>query len=180
MKINHKHIILILIGLICLATSAFAYIYIYQKTIKLAQNFSKVSLEMNSEDGKKKYEQELIKLYDDEKDNRERVENFLIKEDKMVNFIEIIENVGEITNTKLEISSLNKESNAVKAKVSVIGTWTGIMRALILIENLPVSSKISNVVFNTSNGLDKNSSEKKSSSANTWKLVFDIEAITIK
>lgn len=180
MKINHKHIILILFGLMSLLFSSFAYIYIYQKTIKLAQNFSKVTLEMNSEDGKKKYEQELIKLYDDEKDNRERVENFLIKDDKIVNFIEIVESVGDITNTKLEISSLNKESNAVKAKVSVMGTWTGIMRALILIENLPVSSKISNVVINTSNGLDKNSSENKTLGVNTWKLVFDIEAITIK
>ncbi len=181
MKTNHRHYILILFAVACLVVSIFVYLFVYKKTIGIAQNYSKLTNEMNSEDGRKRYEEELVKVYDNTEGSRQKIYSIIANEDKIVSFIETVEKIGDYTNTDFELSSISNDKGNIKAKVKVEGNWANIMRALSLIENLPISSKISNIALSTSQGLESDLLKSKSSNVSSkWKLNLDIEAITIK
>ena len=97
--------------------------------------------------------------------------------------IEMVEKIGEYSNTDLELSTISNDKDSIKAKVNAKGSWAGVMKALILLENLQVSSSISNISLNTSLGLDGGvlkSGEKKSTNQNIWNLSLDIQALTSK
>ncbi len=182
MKTNHRHYILILLSIISVTLSSFVYVFIYRKTLELAKNHSKITNEMNSEDDRKKYEQELIELYDMSKGGREKIQSYITKDDKIVDFIEMVEKIGIDTKTDFELSSINNDKGNIKAKVSAKGSWVNILRALTLIENLPMNSSIKNIVLNTSGNLDGSAIKVSSDTKTTdkWKLTLDIETITTK
>lgn len=172
MKMNHRHIILILFAIISIFASSFAYYFIYNKTLELAHSYVRDMGDVNSEGDKHQKEQELVRVYESTKESRLKISTFLIHEDKIVNFIETVENIGDSSNTKTEISSINNGDGVVKAKVTSSGSWSGVMTALSLIENLPFSVVIKNVRLSAMSGLDKKGSG--------WELSLDIEAVSIK
>ena len=93
-------------------------------------------------------------------------------------FIERVEKVGEDSKTELELSSIESLEGEVKAKIEVKGSWSGIMSALMLIENLPFSILINNVHINAPS--DLSSDEGGVGAAKIWTLRMDIEALTAK
>lgn len=171
-------------AVICLCISAYGYLFIYNKSLEQARSYTRITQEVNSEDGKKKYEQELFTMYETSKSSRDKIASFIINNDGIVNFIEMIEKIGESTNTDLELSSINNEKDHIKAKINVKGSWSNVMRALILIENIPLSASISNISLVTSLGLDKSvlkTNEKiPANNSNIWNLSMDIESLIFK
>jgi hypothetical protein len=172
MKINHRHSILIFFAIISIFASSFAYYFIYNKTLELAHAYIRDIGDVNSEGDKNQKEQQLVKVYETTKDSRIKINSFLIHEEKIVDFIETVEMVGINSNTKTEISSINNGDGLVKAQITSSGSWSGVMTALHLIENLPFSVVVKNVRLETMNDLDKKGS--------AWELSLNIEAISIK
>jgi len=169
MKINSKHYTLLMFSIASIVITMFAYVFIYNKTITQADHYVEANSEVLKEGSKRNSEQELIKIHESTKLDRDRLLNFLVPEDKIVNFIESVEKVGEYSNTELELSSITTEGDKVKTKVSVKGGWSSVMTALVLLENLPYSSYISNVKID-------NSTDTKV----RWIMSLDLEAILIK
>ncbi len=172
MKINPRHYILILLALASIGISVAGYFLIYNQTIFQAEHYVNANKELENENTKKQNDQDLVKIYDNSKDDRTKVSSFLVKEDKIVNFIEMVEKVGNDSHIDLELSSISNDDAKVKAQVNAKGSWSGILTALTMIENLPVSSTISNVKMNVAGSPVKG--------ARDWSLSLDIEALMIK
>jgi hypothetical protein len=150
-----------------------AYFLIRNQTIVQAIHYVNANKEIANEDIVKQKEQELQKIHRDTDDERASLLGRLIKEDKAVYFIEMVEKVGVESSTKLELGSITtSDTGTLKANVTVSGSWQNVMTALVLLENLPISSKISNIDLSASGGSGK---EVKS-----WILNLTIEALTIK
>jgi len=172
MKMNHRHFVLIIFAAITIVVVCVVYFIIYKQTIVQANHYVSANTELVNEDSIKQKETDLRSVYDDTKEQRDSLISFLISEDKAVTFIEMVEKVGSDSGTKLELGSIANVEDILKANVTVAGSWTNVMTALQLLENLPVSSVIYNVNLNSSSELEK--------STKIWTMTLNIEALTIK
>lgn len=173
MKINSRHYILIIFALLSIAAALFSYFFIYNKTLAQVINYVNVNEEVENEDSRKKSEEELLSLYESSKESRTKVMDFFVQEDKIVDFIEKVESIGDSSKTKLEISSISNDNKSLKAKIEVEGGWVNVMTAFALIENLPISLSINNVRIRSTDGGGKKP-------AKIWNLELDIEALITK
>jgi hypothetical protein len=172
MKINIRHYILIIFAFISVAVTMYGYSFIYKKTISQAELYVRTNDDLKDEDVKKQSEQDLIKVYNATAESRPKIASFFVDKIKVVDFIETIEKIGTDSNTVVEISSINNDDTKVKAKILAKGSWGGIMKALILIENLPLNILITNARLDS-----KDDSENKTS---VWILSLDVEAFIFK
>ncbi len=173
MKMNHRHYVLIIFAIASIAVVSMAYFLIRNQTIVQAIHYVNATKELANEDIIKQKEQELQKIHDDTEEQRSGLSSRLIKEDKAVTFIEMIEKVGTDSNTKLELGSISSsDAGLLKANITVVGTWSNVMTALALLENLPVSSIVSNV--------DLSAGSQAGKEVRTWNLNLSIEVLTLK
>ena len=172
MKINHRHYMLLFFAILSIGVVGYGYYFVYSKTVIQAEHYISANNEVLNEDKKRNNEQEIMKVFNSSKDSRVKIMSFFVHEDKVVEFIEMMEKVGTDSNTNLELSSILNEDDKVKVKINTKGSWSGIMKALLLIENLPLSIHINNVALNVSDVSAKEGS--------TWSLTLDIEALSIK
>ncbi len=172
MKINYRHYILIFFAILSIFISSASYLFLYNRSIKQSYNYLVTKKEFENEDNRKQGEQGLIKVYNSTKETRSKLNSFLVHEDKIVDFIEMVEKIGLDSDTKLELSSINNVDGVIKANISAKGLWSNNMTALYLIENLPININIKNVRMNS---LDE--SDKK---GHIWELSSSIEVMNIK
>lgn len=188
MKTNHRHYILVTLALLSIVASSLTFYFLYKRTVAQAMRYDEINNEINSEDGRKKYEQELLKNYDRTKSDREKLLTYMVKEDEIVSLIESVERIGEYSKTELELSSISKgNKNNIKSRVNVKGEWSSVIRSLILMENLPFVLSINNISLATSGNLessiskgDLKAAKVNTSGSNIWSLSFDIEILTVK
>lgn len=181
MKINHRHITLLTFALVTIVVAVFGYLFIYNQTIKQADHYVVANHELIAEDARKQNEQDLIKIYNSTKETRNTLTTLLIHEDKVVDFIEMVEKVGVDSNTDTELTSIVNVGSTIKAKINSKGSWSNVMKSLVLIENLPINISLSNVRLNASVAPEKVSEKNpKQQAVSYWELLLDVEAITIK
>ncbi|MEK7095368.1 MAG: hypothetical protein AAB895_03825 [Patescibacteria group bacterium] len=185
MKVNYKHYILITIALVALVVSAASYLLLYRQVVSQARESSQALAEFTLENNKKLVERELTALYADSLNARARINSFIVPEEKIVGLIEAIEKAGENSATDLEISAINTEKpkedetnglTHINATLAVKGSWINIMRALILIENLPYSLEINNLKLSTL-GDDLIAPSKKGASVKSWGMSMTIRVL---
>lgn len=188
MKINFKHYILICLAICSVVISGVGYWFVYDRVIKQAKTYSSGLQNISLENNKKQHINEVAKAYNDTLEDRNKITNFLLNDDKIVGLIETIESIGENSSSNVTISGINNEdlSSAEKgtfghliARIDAKGTWVNIMRALIMIENLSYSISINNLNL-ISEGGESASSKTKIVKNDNWKLSFDISVLTIK
>lgn len=172
MKMNHRHYILILFSLASVIFSLFVYVFIYKKTTMQADHYVLSSKEVENEDEKRKSERELVKRFNSTTESRSKLKSFFIVGDKVVDFIEQVEKIGDYSKTDLELSSISNSPGIVKAKVSVKGSWSGVMTALSLLENLPLSANLKNIRLDVSGDQAKGQ--------HVWNLGLEIEVLAIQ
>ena len=180
MKINHRHITLFIISIVTIAVTVFGYIFIYKQTIRQADHYVTSNSELVAENKRKQNEQELIKVYNSTKDTRLTLTKLFVREDKIVDFIEMIEKVSTDSGSNTELVSITNSDGKVKAKINSKGTWSHVMKSLVLIENLPISMSLSNVTLNTVSSVENAEDKKGIKKAQNWELSLDVEAVTIK
>ncbi len=189
MKINHRHYILLIVAFIVFLISAASYLLLYREVVSQARQSSQILAEVTLESNKKLHERELTATYADTLSDRTRVTSFVVSEDKIVPFIESIEKIGTDSGTDLEISAIGTEKSTtqdagfghIAAHIDVKGSWTNVMRALLLIENMPYSAVINNVRLVASDAIQTVEVKKGTSQKiRQWGLSLDIRILTSK
>lgn len=188
MKINYKHYILICFALCSVLIAVIGYWFVYRNIIKQAETYSSGLENISLENEKKQHINEVAKVYIDTLEDRNKLSNYLLNDDKIVGLIEAIESIGVNSSSVVSISGINNEdlSSAekgtfghLKARIDAKGSWTNIMRTLIMIENLPYSLSINNLTLS----FEKNASSDpkiKSVKNDSWSMSFNITVLTIK
>lgn len=179
MNINHRHYILLIFATLAILGSATGYILMYRESVIQARGSALAQAEVILENNKKLHEQELTAAYADSLSDRSRLSSFLVSEDEIVEFIESVEAIGASSGAEVEISGIDTEEIAVKdeesfghisAHLNISGTWVNVMRALILVENMPYSVSLNNI------GLFSSGTAK----AKQWELSLDMRVLTSK
>lgn len=180
MKNNSKHLTLVIFGIISIFAAAFGYWYLHLAVITQAETYSLALKDAETYNENKKNEQSLQKIYNQSIADRAKINSYIVTEDKIIDFIESIENIGKITNTTVSLSAINSKemdelskgaSGHIQAKVEIIGSWTGVMTALSLLENLPFSLSLQNSHLFKDSGTGKTP---------TWNLLTDVRVLSIK
>lgn len=132
---------------------------------------------VRNEQANKNNEQNIINLYNSTKIPRSKLPSFLINANQAVKFIESIESLGSQVGSLVNISSIDSQKSennspgtfsSIKAHVEARGSWSSVMRTLMLFENLPYQSKINNVKISSSFG------ENQRISGRQWTLSLDV------
>ncbi len=187
-KIHSSHYILLMCAILTIVTVSFGYYFIYQRSITQARNAEEAQREVVIETDKKKHEQELLKLYADTAEDRELIASYVVPGDGIVDLIEKIEHIGAESGTDFELSGISSDdlSAAAKGKIGHIrahietqGPWENVMRALMLIENLPYSVSINNVEISSSDAFVK-VNDAKAVKSRIWNLTFNMEVLMVK
>lgn len=178
MKMNSRHYTLVFFALCSVIAASFGYVLIYKQTVAQAEHSATAILDVENESKQKQHEQELIGIHKETAIEREKLSTFFIAEDSAVDFIERIEKIGTDSQTELNLSSITNDESHIRAKVDVQGTWSEVMNALMLMENLPLGVVLSDIRLDTSGDLE--SKDKKASRGHAWHLSLSIEALTKK
>lgn len=132
----------------------------------------------------KNNQQELIDTYEKSSADRLKLEKYFIPNDTIVIFIETLERLGTRANSNLTLSSVTVDTidttipgtiGKAHAHVSVEGSWSAVMRTLLLAELIPYKSSIQNIQLDTQTSLVPGSKVEK----NEWRMSFDINVATM-
>ena len=126
---------------------------------------------------------------------RAQINTYFVKEDAVVDFIETIENIGILTNTETDITSVSIDDvgrdsdigELLRITFSTTGTWEGVFHMLALTEALPFKVVLQQVRFeNISSSkvettkLDKSDKNKEEIEKPIWEATFDLTVLKLK
>jgi Tfp pilus assembly protein PilO len=175
MYTNHRHYILLIFAIITLVVTVFGFIFLRKDIYERAGVAAEIVKEVNQIDEKNKREIDIANIYDKSSGQRNLLSSFLVSKEQIVNLIESIEQIGTDTSTNLELSGIVNQEVSKDNKVStfqshieVQGSWSNVMRAFILIENMPYSVSLNNIRLVKSNA----------SKSQEWTLSLDARVLT--
>lgn len=171
---HHTFLLILAISVTMLVVVVYGYMYYVVRfsIVRAANARDIVSLEKANKDR----ESDVRALYDRTKNARDSLSNFFIPADRVVDFIEAIEALGPETGSKVTLSidtvdasdSEEKKNGLARANVEAVGSWTSVMRALSLAENLPYIVSVSGAHLSLQ--IDANG-------VHNWKASFVIEVV---
>lgn len=173
-KTHHTFLLIFALASTLLVAGIYAYMqYVVKVSIERAATARDiVALERANTDR----EEDVRALHERTIADRRVLAKFLIPEDRVVEFIESIEALGPQTGSEVTLSisqvppAVEGGYGIARAGVQAIGSWTSVMRALSLAENLPYSVTVTGVRVDAS-------SDGKSKSP-IWKAVFVVDVLT--
>lgn len=179
MNINHRHLVLLILALVALSASIFTYSFFYNFVKSEAEESAQLSQQIAAIEEQRRHEQGVASVYQQSVSDLAALKSYVVTGEQVVDLIEEIEEIGTTTSTSLELTGITNSANASQkegefsvftATVHGKGTWTNIMRALILIEHLPYSMSINNIRF----------AEEGAGPARVWTISFGIKVLTTK
>ena len=193
MKINYKYFILITVALLSFSVSIYGYYSFYKNIVNKAKESYQARAEVVFEDERRKKEKDLSLLYADTLSSRSRLSSFIVSVDKITEFIEAIEKIGPNSSTDVSLSSINVPDFSLDTKSSmayttlhleVRGTWSNIIRALTIVENMPYVLSLKHMRLSTSEvsqtGKAPLGLKVKSAVGREWLLFLDLSVLTSK
>lgn len=194
MYTNHRHYILLIFALGAITLTIFGYSFLHRLILAQARDSAQILREVNLIDEKKQRDQDVTSIYTKSAEDRLKLNSYLVPQDKIVNLIEEVEDFGITTNTELELSAITNEDAGVvggvpfghfKAHVDGQGTWANILRALILLENMPYSVTLNNIRIisgaeSSSANLPIKGAVQKAPAVREWRLTLDLQVLTLK
>ncbi|MEK7646303.1 MAG: hypothetical protein AAB381_01240 [Patescibacteria group bacterium] len=179
MKKNHHLFLLFLaISVVTLVIGVYAYMhYVVTVSIQRAATARDIVALERANSGR---EEDVKALHARTLDDRKALAKFLIPADRVVEFIEALEALGPQSGSVVSLSGLSDVApgeiegsiyGLARASVQVTGTWTGVMRALSLTENLPYAVTIRDA------RLDSSAEPAKGRS---WRATFTVEVLLSK
>jgi hypothetical protein len=178
MYTNHRHYILTIFAVLAVGVSIFGYITMWNVINEQAGEYSRMSAETLAENEQKKHQQDLASVYTQSTETRNSIKTFIVSQEKIVEFLDIVEKIGIDSGAPIDVSGINTgeftldSSNAIghfSVHITSSGSWSGIMKVLMLIEYMPYSVSLNNI--HISKGGDKNSK---------WDLALDLRILTTK
>jgi hypothetical protein len=152
-----------------------AYAYTYSFIQKSVSEALVARTRVVTEQSYKTQEQDMRGIYEATADDRARIESLFIAEGDTVAFIETLESLGTQTGSDITLSSIESVPTgggvlgSIRARVEARGSWSAVMKTLMLAEALPYKVSVSKVRIDNSGSVDK-------SARREWRVSFDIGA----
>jgi adenine-specific DNA glycosylase len=155
----------------------------------MSASIGEIMKENDRMEEQKKHEVEVKRAYDKFTAENRAPANYIVSSDKIVNFIESMEQIGRDASTTIEISGIDTEAITKSAKIEhnfthlrahleVAGTWENVMRTLTLLENAPYSMVLDDLrLYVDTSYLSAQGGGKDSVKKNTWKLSVNVRAL---
>lgn len=176
---SQSHKSLLLISFISLVIAALAYGYMNKSVGISSSNIEDMRTRIKSEDDVRAQARALLALSTDTASDRAKLRALALPSDKVVNLIVAVEAISSESGSKVTIANIgspdsgqeststaSSSASMVNMNVTATGSWTSVMRALVLAENLPYVSNIDSVRLDL---MDKQG----------WELNFKLHALTI-
>lgn len=187
MRVNHRHHILIFVSVITFLVTASCFLFLYKTVIKQNDKSREALQMLSDENDRKAHEQELTTLYKDMEAERTKISSYVVYEDKIVDFIEAVENIGNTSGNEIVLSTVSTEAlpktsgslGYISAHVNTSGSFGSIARTLLLLENMSYSIELNNLKLNNqlpSAELSVKGATRKSS----WNMSVDIKVLAKK
>lgn len=176
MHTNHRHHILLILAFFAIIGSVCAYVVLHNVIKSQSIRAHDGLHELTVTDEKKKREADTASLYAKTTLEREYLTRVVLPKENIIDFIQLLEQTAIDVGVELELSGVTDESvispdkiGYFKGHIEINGAWSNVMRALIMIENIPYSVAISDVRLN-------NGSDQKL----PWSLSLDLKVLTTK
>jgi Tfp pilus assembly protein PilO len=198
MYANHRHYILFTLALITFIVASLGFGLLHDRVYKQSIQAGELMKEVKSLEDQKSHELEVKNAYSKIKEQRDRLNSFIVSKDKIVDFIEEVEKIGTQTSTDIEFSNpvtkeivkgkkIEDNFTTMTARIDVEGTWPNMMRALTLIENLPYSLSLNNIRINVEKSTETaedpaklaSSTPKTPIKAKIWTMVMDVKVLIL-
>ncbi len=177
MKHTHHHF---LIGLAIVVTLFVASLYFYMSYSlgKMVSSVIDTRGKVAVLQAKNSVNEKLKKIDTDSVNDWKKLAAVFVPTDNVVPFIVDLESLGDNVGSKVSVTSIGNvapESGSlasngyIGAKVTVQGSWSAVLRTLVVAENMPYKVNISNVLVSTYVDAAGKSTD--------WQLTFDINAI---
>ncbi len=174
MKANHKHYILFALSILAFASAIWGYWALYYTITYHGRESSEVMSKQVIVDEKRQLTQQVESIYGKTAEDRARIFSHSVTVDKVVDFIETIEQIGTTTSSATVISAIDISEGFLKAHVEMKGSWVDVMKALVLVENMPYSISLNNIRLN------KTGESTVETGPRVWVLSADIKTAVIK
>jgi hypothetical protein len=151
----------------------------FEKTVK-------AQTAVNSAAIAKERESNFLQTYEKTASKWEELQGIFIDSNKVVNFIESVEQLGSQSGSKVSIRSIEADNldnapsgkeGTVRLRINSQGSWQSVMKALSLAEVLPYKVSVNNVQATVSK--DGAVSASSTASRNIWDLNFELQAAMI-
>ncbi len=183
MKNIKLYIGLLLISAGALVVAICAYAYMYNDTISHTEHAIAARSAVSDEVRREQQSKDILTLASSTAASREAVKHFFVPTDDAVTFIQAVESIGSASGASLSIQSIAAVPSGptkpgtigtITAHITMSGSWTTIMKALELFENLPYRSSIDRLSLSTSVAPDR-----AGQAVHSWSAGFDITAPTL-
>jgi hypothetical protein len=198
MKANYRHYTLFVLAFLAFVATGLGYSYVRSQIFTQAVKAAELAKQVDVLEQKKKHEYDATTTYSRRPDQPALLTKYLISKEKVVDFIELIENIGTETSTEIDLTGIDSpeitktaavEANYshMKAHIQIDGTWPNVLRAIALLEKIPYSVGYDNV--SVSQEGEGDSSELSSKPATTtpatkrptkkWHVTMDVKSLII-
>jgi len=177
MKHTHHHFLMTFAIVVTLFVASL-YFYMNSSLKSMTQDVIDTRSKVASLQSINNKSQKLKKLDKNSADDWKKLYGMFVTTDGTVSFIESLESLGVKVGSEISITAIDNvapESGSlavngyVSAKVSVRGSWTSVLKTLMLVENMPYKAIISNVQISENTG--------ETSTVSRWGMSFDIKSI---
>ncbi len=196
MYINHRHYVLLVFAVIALAVTIFGYAFLREHIYSTSILAANMKQEVNLFNEKQVREHSVSSAYTQSAEARTKIVSSLVKQDDAVTLIERFEKIGDDTDTSIELSAISNDEVVVekgipmshfRAHIEAKGSWSSIMRTLLLIENMPYNVSVGNLRLSlnsdspsSSADLPVKTSTKPLVAGEGWRLSLDVRVLTTK
>lgn len=162
MNKNSRHTILLVTSIVITIILITIGLLLYQRISTYRSDIGRLSGEIEiaarQEEGAKK----LLKDFKDTEDSRAALVSYFVSDDKIVNFIQVLEATGPKVGAQAEIMSLDAEDSTGKEKgtvtsarirLEVRGSWSTVLRYVMAVERLPYVVAINNLSLRNLGGI---------------------------
>lgn len=121
-------------------------------------------------------------LIRDTEGDRERLDNYIVGNESIVDFLEVIEGLEQYTEAEISIKTIGENDTGefesieqLELNLTAEGSWGAVYHFFVLLESLPYRINISQVQFNS---LGRSTSEEDA--IDRWRGIFVLSAAKIK
>lgn len=165
-----------------------ACFYLFTNIKKIDKVVSEHLTQIESEVKKNESLRSIKNLMNDTKKEREQIASLFVQPNGTVDFIETVEFLGRVAGIKLEIESVGVDAlkgktgsstESFRLSFKTEGSWSGTMRLLSLLENMPYKISFENINLGKVSGGSK-SSDSKEQASSYWNGNFSFSVLKIK
>lgn len=148
----------LIILIFCLVGLIGIYAFFFVKILDNSQKLSDLTNKTEEAKRNEKMFAVVERFFKDSGADIKKLSGFFVESNNVVKFVEYVENLGTLSKTNLSISTIVNEGetgdgkNGFKILMSIkaLGQWSGVMKLISLIENMPYKIEIKNVELSVS------------------------------